>query len=1603
MPQPRHPRRHPLTSPYLALVLLLSLITLAKTNAQTPQRLTPRARAHRFTAPRTRTTGAPAARSLAAARAQNTTLTTARAQAIAANPALAPLSAPWTPAGPAAIQSLQYGAISGRVTALALDPTDPTGNTLFVGTAGGGLWKSTNAAGPTAQVTFTPLTDTLPAFSPSAGSAATPSLSIGALLALPGGLLLAGTGDPNDATDSFYGTGLLRSADAGLTWSLIPGSQDGVAGNHSFFGLGFAGFAASSTNPNLLVAAVSQSEEGQLVSATNASSTAGLYASQDAGLTWQMATVLDGAATVLRPLPSGSNRGGIPATAVVWNPVRQRFIAALRYHGYYQSADGATWTRLPVQPGAGLTLTACPSLGSSTACPIFRGALAVQPLTGDTFALTVDQNNVPQGLFQDACQLTGTTCAAANPTFATSLPATPLTTAGIIPATIAQADYNLTLAAAPNPALSAPDTLLFVGTTDLFRCALSSTGATACTLRNTTNTTNGCASPAGVAPAQHALTLSASVTNPVLYLGNDGGLWRSTDTVNQQASPCSVDDSSHFQNLNLTLGSLAEVVSFAQDPADPAILLAGLGASGTVSTGRADQTAWQQLSSGEGGTVLIDPNNPALWYLTTAPGISLAACPNGAACTPGDILTAPLIGPTQVSDDLALLDAPALLDPSLTSSLLLGTCRVWRGPASNPALWSSSNRASPALVGPQNASCSTTNGFLRSLAAGSPAPIAGSQVLYAGLAGTQAGGGNLGGHLFVNTQALFANAQLPWSDIATSPVTNDAFNQNVFNPGGFSLSSLTADPHDATGRTVYATVQGFNTANGAVPHLYRSTDAGAHWLNLSANLPAAPANALVIDPNDANTVYIALDTGVYATSAITTCATTNCWSLFGTSLPNSPVTTLAAAPAMPTGDGRLGLLRAGTYGRGLWQIPLLTATTIERPAVVLSPASLTFATQSVGAAGVAQTITVTNTGNAALLVSSIAITTNNAPVGVQAIVTDFTQTDTCTAAAIAPGATCSLSVSFLPSATGARSSTLTLYANISGGQATASLSGVATAPPAIQLTPTSLAFPSTSLSAISAAQNLVLQNTGGTTIPIQSVTVSGTDFQLALNTCGASLAPQTSCTLSLIFHPLALGTRSATVTVTDTLGNQTATQTSTLSGTATAPATDALSATALTFPTTQVGSVSATQSLILTNAGDVPLTLITTSVTNTSTANPDFSATNSCGNSLAAHSACAITIAFNPHTVGLSTTTLSISDIYRTQTVALSGTAIAPPGISLLPATTVTFLATGVTATSAPQILTLPNNGGLPLLIESITLTGDFALAATGSTCSVALAPGTACTVAVVFAPTASGPRSGTLTIVDNAPASQTAPVAGQQTVPLAGAAVDFTLAADGPTSLTVTSGSNATFPLLLSTPANLSGTVTLACTGAPANSICTLSPTTLPLGNPNATLITVTLATGQPTTTTASALLDPPYNLSSRPKRSGVEGPAFSITAAARTLLVAARNAVISTEAKRSGEIPFVEKLTRLTPTTACLALLLPLGPLALRRRCLPTLLALTLVTLIPIAGCSSTPRQIPGAATTGASTTSATPTPAGTYTLTVTATSAGLSRFINLVVTVQ
>jgi hypothetical protein len=87
-------------------------------------------------------------------------------------------TATWESIGPAAVQTPDFDLVTGRITAVALDPSDSTGNRLYVGTTGGGVWVAQNAAtSNTSSIAFTPLTD----FVQSLTTARDGSISIGAL------------------------------------------------------------------------------------------------------------------------------------------------------------------------------------------------------------------------------------------------------------------------------------------------------------------------------------------------------------------------------------------------------------------------------------------------------------------------------------------------------------------------------------------------------------------------------------------------------------------------------------------------------------------------------------------------------------------------------------------------------------------------------------------------------------------------------------------------------------------------------------------------------------------------------------------------------------------------------------------------------------------------------------------------------------------------------------------------------------------------------------------------------------------------------------------------------------------------------------------------------------------------------------------------------------------------------------------------------------------------------------------------------------------------------------------------------------------------------
>lgn len=1244
----------------------------------------------------------------------------------AATPASSPATATWQQVGPNAVLTPTYGLVTGRVSALALDPSDPTGNHLFLGTTGGGVWVAQNAAvSNQSQIVFTPLTDTLDALDGVLGA----SISIGALTVQPGGtgVILAGTGDPNDALDSYYGAGILRSADGGNSWSLIPGTADSM---FTFAGEGFAGFAWSTSNPQLVVAAVSQAYEGMLVNApVQNRSFEGLYYSTDAGATWTLGTITDGPDAVVQgpgslfDLPDGN-----AATSVVWNPVRQLFVAAVRFHGYYQSTDGITFTRMAAQPGAFLSPLSCPTISGFTGsidCPIFRGTLAVNPQTGDTFAWTVDLYNQDVGLWQDQCTIGTGDCANQNITFAKQWSTQALeviTENGA--ATIANGDYNLALAAVPAALGQGEDTWLLAGANDLWKCSL----AMGCVWRNTTNAAT-CMS-AQVAPFQHALAWS--VTNPLeIFAGNDSGLWRSLDAIGETGSVCAATDATHFQNLNGTLGSLAEVESLAVNSNSQYNMIAGLGVNGTagLKSATAVTADWPQILGGDGGPVAIDPNNSENWYVNSQDGVSIYLCSAVGSCNPASFGNSPVVNDTDVDGDGDAMPSPApfLVDPLDTSRLLIGTCRLWRGPA-NGAQWSTTNAISPILdSGALGVSCSG-DALIRSMAA---MPLGdGAEVVYLGLYGSLNGGENLPGHVFSATIDPKSASMPVWNDLTLNPVTNSSDSLNKY---GLDISSIFIDSHDPSGSTVYVTVEGFRNKSLQVETVYGSTDGGLHWASFTANLPEVPVSGVVVDPQSAGTVYLATDVGVYFTTRVASCTNLSsvCWSVFGTGLPEAPVEELSASPVTMSAQ----VLTAGTYGRGIWQTPLWTAGA-NLTAATATPDPLVFPSQVFGTTSSQQPVTIANTGNVPMTPSAIVLSG------------DFDETDNCQNASVAPGGTCTIQVTFTPTATGPRAGQMTINANLYGGQLTVALGGTGAPAGQVTVTPSTVSFdpapgqtstsPPVLVGTTSGLFQVEVANRGGSPIPVTSVSITP-PFSIASNSCGViSLAAETDCQVKLTFIPTQEGAAAGTLTILDGAG----TQTVLLSGFGYAPPTDILNPISVSFPNTGMGQLSASLPVLFTNTGDLPLTSITASVS------AAYQTSNDCGSQLAGHSACTLQVTFAPVQLGSQAGTLTVSDALRTQTVSLSGTGVQPAALVVSPVS-LTFPAQNMGVASAPAILTITNNGGLSAANVGFQITGPSASSfATGtSTCTMLLTAGSSCTVAVTFSPTGVGGSSATLII----------------------------------------------------------------------------------------------------------------------------------------------------------------------------------------------------------------------------------------------------------------
>jgi hypothetical protein len=177
------------------------------------------------------------------------------------------------------------------------------------------------------------------------------------------------------------------------------------------------------------------------------------------------------------------------------------------------------------------------------------------------------------------------------------------------------------------------------------------------------------------------------------------------------------------------------------------------------------------------------------------------------------------------------------------------------------------------------------------------------------------------------------------------------------------------------------------------------------------------------------------------------------------------------------------------------------------------------------------------------------------------------------------------------------------------------------------------------------------------------------------------------------------------------------------------------------------------------------------------------------------------------------------------------------PDIAISPAT-LSFTVQTVGTTSTAQTITVTSNGDSPLTISGVAINGEFAK--TDNCSGGTLAVGATCTIDVTFSPTTPGPKSGTVTITDNALGSpHTVPLSGG----ISGVAGDFSISVD-PTTNAVVAGSTASYLLTVTPAAGFNAKVNLTCTGAPSNATCSVTPTSVTLNGANPSTATISVST---------------------------------------------------------------------------------------------------------------------------------------------------------------
>jgi uncharacterized repeat protein (TIGR01451 family) len=428
-------------------------------------------------------------------------------------------------------------------------------------------------------------------------------------------------------------------------------------------------------------------------------------------------------------------------------------------------------------------------------------------------------------------------------------------------------------------------------------------------------------------PDYHAIAIDPTDPSNVM-IGNDGGVWFSTDRGgrNGPTDPLSAND---WQNLNGTVDPataavthrtglrITQFTSIANVPTIPARVWGGTQDNGTLRKSVASNS-WFDVESGDGGQVLVNPYDANFVYGNYF-GISPYRNTDGGA---GFFTNSFITSGINLSDRSEFY-VPEIMNQSHPNQLFLGTYRLYRtdnatAPTASAVRWH-------AISGDLTSGCT----------GGAPN---GARGCFLSAIGVSGGGsavytGSLEGWVYTSPDAV-SNLDPTWTRVGANVFPNRP------------VSEFAVDR--SNDRIAYVAFNGFNASTPSRPgHVWKTTNGGQSWTNISANIPDAPVNSLVLDASYPDTLYAGTDVGPFVTYN-----GGQSWQPLGSGFPTVEIWQLNLDP-------HNGNLAAGTHGRGAFR--LHNDATV--PALVVSK---TDAGVPVGAGStIDYTVTVENIGNAA--------------------------------------------------------------------------------------------------------------------------------------------------------------------------------------------------------------------------------------------------------------------------------------------------------------------------------------------------------------------------------------------------------------------------------------------------------------------------------------------------------------------------------------------------------------------------------------------------------------------------------------------------------------